>query len=57
MLAGGYDAIYCITLDSQCDNAVYQLWQGWESSQITPLLCHQSRSGLEIHDKFSINGF
>ena len=40
--AGGYDAIFCITLTKKPIEALEKLWAQWTTAQVCPLSCRQS---------------
>ncbi|KAJ1962298.1 phosphomevalonate kinase [Dipsacomyces acuminosporus] len=48
--AGGYDAIFCITLGQGASRAVEQTWSQWTEMSVGPLLTNQASSGVRILD-------
>ncbi|KAJ2552901.1 phosphomevalonate kinase [Coemansia sp. RSA 1933] len=48
--AGGYDAIYCVTLGRGPSKDVENLWSRWKSMSVGPLLANQTSSGVRVLD-------
>ncbi|KAJ1946173.1 phosphomevalonate kinase [Kickxella alabastrina] len=48
--AGGYDAIFCITLGEAASSAVAELWLSWTEMSVGPLLANQASSGVRTLD-------
>ncbi|KAJ2855283.1 phosphomevalonate kinase [Coemansia erecta] len=48
--AGGYDAIYCITLGHGPSKDVEHMWSGWKSMSVGPLLANQTSGGVRVLD-------
>ncbi|KAI8324010.1 Phosphomevalonate kinase [Martensiomyces pterosporus] len=48
--AGGYDAIFCVTLGQDASRAVEQVWSQWTEMSVGPLLANQASSGVRILD-------
>ncbi|KAI8804738.1 Phosphomevalonate kinase [Cladochytrium replicatum] len=47
--AGGYDAIFCITLGEQSAKEVEErVWKKWSESSIAPLLAGVGKTGVEV---------
>ncbi|KAJ2003478.1 phosphomevalonate kinase [Coemansia thaxteri] len=51
--AGGYDAIFCMTLGPDADRAVEALWSAWKEMSVGPLLANQASSGVQTLDPVS----
>ncbi|KAJ2896956.1 phosphomevalonate kinase, partial [Coemansia aciculifera] len=48
--AGGYDAIFCVTLSPAASHAVERVWSSWEEMSVGPLLANQASSGVRTLD-------
>ncbi|KAJ2087688.1 phosphomevalonate kinase [Coemansia sp. RSA 986] len=48
--AGGYDAIFCVTLGQRPSKDVERLWADWKSMRVGPLLANQAHSGVCVLD-------
>ncbi|KAJ2226978.1 phosphomevalonate kinase [Coemansia sp. RSA 1722] len=48
--AGGYDAIFCVTLGQEASSAVADMWAKWTEMSVGPLLANQASSGVHILD-------
>ncbi|KAJ1648635.1 phosphomevalonate kinase [Coemansia erecta] len=48
--AGGYDAIFCVTLGQEASAAVADMWAKWTEMSVGPLLANQASSGVRILD-------
>ncbi|KAI9504238.1 phosphomevalonate kinase [Coemansia spiralis] len=48
--AGGYDAIFCVTLGQDSSAAVESLWSSWKAMSVGPLLANQASSGVCVID-------
>ncbi|KAJ1720483.1 phosphomevalonate kinase [Coemansia erecta] len=48
--AGGYDAIYCVTLGDAPGRAVAALWAAWSEMSVGPLLANQASGGVRLLD-------
>ncbi|WWD20903.1 phosphomevalonate kinase [Kwoniella shandongensis] len=55
--AGGYDAIFLLTIDSpDVISAVDDLWSSWTEMSVCPLLAKQSDGGLRIESLEDVKG-
>ncbi|KAJ2460537.1 phosphomevalonate kinase [Coemansia sp. RSA 2424] len=48
--AGGYDAIFCVTLSPAASHAVEEVWSSWEEMSVGPLLANQASGGVSTLD-------
>ncbi|KAJ2821062.1 phosphomevalonate kinase [Coemansia sp. 'formosensis'] len=48
--AGGYDAIFCVTLSPTASRAVEDVWSSWDEMSVGPLLANQASGGVRILD-------
>ncbi|KAJ2747539.1 phosphomevalonate kinase [Coemansia sp. BCRC 34301] len=48
--AGGYDAIFCVTLSQAASHAVEGVWSSWEEMSVGPLLANQASGGVRTLD-------
>ncbi|KAJ2702885.1 phosphomevalonate kinase [Coemansia sp. IMI 209128] len=48
--AGGYDAIFCVTLSPEASRAVEDVWSAWDEMSVGPLLANQASGGVRILD-------
>ncbi|KAJ2788113.1 phosphomevalonate kinase [Coemansia interrupta] len=48
--AGGYDAIYCVTLGDTSGRLVQDLWAAWDEMSVGPLLANQASGGVRLLD-------
>ncbi|KAJ2753410.1 phosphomevalonate kinase [Coemansia pectinata] len=48
--AGGYDAIFCVTLSPAASRAVEDVWSSWDEMSVGPLLANQASGGVCILD-------
>ncbi|KAJ3057499.1 phosphomevalonate kinase [Rhizophlyctis rosea] len=44
--AGGFDAIFCVTVDPSCRDALERVWSSWTEMAVAPLLASDSKTGL-----------
>jgi len=54
LLAGGFDAIFCIVLSDAAKEAVSSVWSGFQEMSVGPLLCTESVDGglvVELSEK------
>ncbi|CAO3681682.1 unnamed protein product [Umbelopsis vinacea] len=48
--AGGYDAIFCITLSDDASSQVEDVWRTWTEMNVGPLLASEDSHGARIED-------
>ncbi|GAB5586077.1 phosphomevalonate kinase [Umbelopsis nana] len=48
--AGGYDAIFCITLSDEASSQVEDVWRTWTDMNVGPLLASEDSNGARIED-------
>ena len=50
--AGGYDAVFCITLGSNATNKLFEFWK--TSGLCRPLLCRLDSTGMKLENRENI---
>lgn len=55
-LAGGFDAIFCITLSDEASAQVEEVWRTWSEMSVGPLLASEDSNGARIEDIEKVNG-
>ncbi|CAO3686507.1 unnamed protein product [Umbelopsis ramanniana] len=53
--AGGFDAIFCITLSDEARAQVEEVWRTWSEMSVGPLLASEDSNGARIEDIEKVN--
>ena len=56
ILAGGYDAIYCIVLSEKAKDTVRNVWSSWKEMNVGPLLAQADNKGIAKTSVESVRG-
>ncbi|KAI8582284.1 hypothetical protein K450DRAFT_228231 [Umbelopsis ramanniana AG] len=54
--AGGYDAIFCITLSDEASAQVEEVWRTWTEMSVGPLLASEDSNGARVEELEKVNG-
>lgn len=46
LLAGGFDAIFCIVVNENCASKVREFWASSEEFTVCPLMCEVKNTGM-----------